>query len=124
MHAGLPGLVKQNFANHLDINRRPMAFPDWTHSNSIVYSPDDKSLVVSIRDQSWVIKINYNDGAGDGSILWKLGFQGDFALQSGTTNAVDPVDWFSAQHDANIISTTTAGTLDVLLFDNGNQRIL
>jgi len=54
----------------------------------------------------------------------KLGFQGDFALQSGTTSAVDPVDWFSAQHHANIISTTTAGTLDVLLFDNGNQRVL
>jgi hypothetical protein len=34
------------------------------------------------------------------------------------------VDWFNAQHDANIISTTTAGTLDVTMFDNGDQRIL
>jgi arylsulfate sulfotransferase len=113
-----------NAFDHLDINRRPMQYPDWTHSNSVVYSPDDKSLMISIRHQAWIIKINYNDGAGDGSILWKLGYQGDFTLQSGTTNAVDPVDWFSAQHDANIISTSTAGSLDVLLFDNGNQRIL
>jgi len=113
-----------NAFDHLDVNRHPIAFPDWLHSNAVVYSPGDKSLMLSMRHQSWVIKINYNDGAGDGSILWKLGYQGDFALQSGTTNAVDPVDWFNAQHDANIISTTTAGTLDVLLFDNGNQRVL
>jgi len=110
--------------DHLDVNRHPMQFPDWTHSNSVTYSPDDKSLLMSIRHQSWVVKINYNDGAGDGSIIWKLGYQGDFALQSGTTNAVDPVDWFSAQHDANIISTNTSGMIDVLLFDNGNQRVL
>jgi len=113
-----------NAFDHLDTNRRPMQFPDWTHSNALAYSPDDKALLLSIRHQSWVIKINYNDGAGDGSILWKLGYQGDFPLQSGTTNAVDPVDWFSAQHDAHFISTTTAGTFDVLLFDNGNHRVL
>jgi hypothetical protein len=113
-----------NEFDHLDVNRRPMQFPDWTHTNSVVYSPDDKALMLSSRHQSWVIKVNYNDGAGDGSIIWRLGYQGDFALQSGTTNAVDPADWFNAQHDANIVSTTSAGTLDVLLFDNGNQRIL
>jgi hypothetical protein len=113
-----------NEFDHLDVNRHPMSYPDWTHTNSIVYSPDDKALMISIRHQAWVIKINYNDGAGDGSVMWKLGYQGDFALQSGTTNAVDPVDWFNAQHDANIISAATAGTLDVLMFDNGNQRVL
>jgi arylsulfate sulfotransferase len=113
-----------NAFDHLDVNRHPMLFPDWLHSNSVVYSPDDKALMMSIRHQAWVIKINFNDGAGDGSVLWKLGYQGDFALQAGTTNAVDPVDWFSAQHDANIISTNTSGVIDVLLFDNGNQRVL
>jgi len=112
------------FTSTLDVNRHPMSFPDWLHSNSLAYSPDDKALMLSMRHQAWVIKINYNDGAGDGSIMWRLGYQGDFALQSGTTNAVDPKDWFNAQHDANIISTTSAGTLDVLLFDNGNQRVL
>jgi arylsulfate sulfotransferase len=113
-----------NSFDHLDVNRRPMQYPDWTHSNSVVYSPDDKSLIVSVRHQSWVLKINYNDGAGDGSIIWKLGYQGDFALQAGAFNSVDPVDWFSAPHDANVISTVSAGTLDLLLFDNGNQRVL
>src|SRR5579862_6228026 len=114
-----------NSFDHLYVNRHPMAFPpDWTHTNAVVYSPDDKALMISMRHQAWILKINYNDGAGDGSILWKLGYQGDFALQSGTYNSMDPQDWFNAQHDPNIISTTTAGTLDVMMFDNGNQRVL
>ena len=113
-----------NAFDHLDVNRHPMGQADWTHSNAIVYSPDDKALVLSSRHQSWIMKINYNDGNGDGSILWKLGYQGDFALLPGTTNAVDPMDWFADQHDSNVISTTTAGTLDVLLFDNGNQHFV
>lgn len=110
--------------NHLDVNRHPMMFPDWLHANAVVYSPDDKALMVSLRHQGWVIKVNYNDGAGDGHIMWRLGYQGDFALQSGTFNSVDPADWFNAQHDSNIVSSTSSGTLDVLLFDNGNQRVL
>jgi arylsulfate sulfotransferase len=119
-----PVWIWNSFDGQLDVNRHPMSFPDWLHSNSVVYSPDDKALMLSMRHQDWVIKINYNDGAGDGHIMWKLGYQGDFVLQSGAFNSADPVDWFWAQHDANVVSTTTAGTLDVLLFDNGNQRVL
>lgn len=106
--------------DHLDVNRHPMNFPDWTHSNAVIYSPDDKNLIVSIRHQDWAIKIDYNDGQGTGNILWKLGYQGDFSLQNGT----DPVDWFYAQHDVNIVSPNSAGIFQVLLFDNGNQRVL
>ena len=106
--------------DHLDVNRHPYNFPDWTHTNSIVYSPDDKDLIISIRHQFWVIKIDYNDGQGTGNILWKLGYQGDFALQNGT----DPVDWFYAQHDANVISSNSSGTFQISVFDNGNNGVL
>jgi arylsulfate sulfotransferase len=106
--------------DHFDLNRHPMAFPDWMHTNAIVYSPDDKSLIVSLRHQDWVVKVDYNDGQGTGSILWKLGYQGDFSLQDGT----DPQDWFYAQHDVNVISPNSSGTFQLLLFDNGNQRVL
>lgn len=106
--------------DHLDLNRHPMAFPDWTHSNGVVYSPDDKSLIVSIRHQDWIVKVDYNDGQGTGNIVWKLGYQGDFTLQNGT----DPIDWFYAQHDPNIISSNSSGNFRLLLFDNGNQRVL
>ncbi len=106
--------------DHLDLNRHPINFPDWTHSNAVIYSPDDKNLIVSIRHQHWAIKIDYNDGQGSGNILWKLGYQGDFSLQNGT----DPQDWFYAQHDVNIASSNSSGIFEVLLFDNGNQRVL
>jgi len=106
--------------DHLDVNRHPFSFPDWTHTNSVVYSPDDKALIISMRHQFWVVKIDYNNGQGTGNILWKLGFQGDFALQSGT----DPIDWFYAQHDANVASTNSSGTFQLIMFDNGNNRIL
>jgi hypothetical protein len=105
--------------DHLDLNRHRMGLPDWTHGNSIVYSPDDKALILSMRHQSWVLKIDYNDGQGTGNILWKLGYQGDFTLLGGTA----PVDWFSDQHDANVISANSSGVFQMLLFDNGNQRI-
>lgn len=106
--------------DHLDINRRPYMWPDWTHTNSIVYSPSDHDLIVSIRHQFWVIKIDYNDGQGTGNILWRLGWQGDFTLQGGT----DPLDWFYAQHDANVISSNSSGTFELALFDNGDNREL
>ena len=106
--------------DHLDLNRHPFNLPDWTHTNSVVYSPDDGALIISMRNQSWVMKINYNDGLGDGSILWKLGYQGDFTLQNGT----DPQDWFYAQHDANIISSNSKGIFQLTLFDDGDNRVL
>ena len=110
-----------NEFDHLDVNRHPLLFPpDWTHTNSIVYSPDDGDLIVSSRNQSWIFKIDYHDSTGTGNILWKLGYQGDLALQNGT----DPVDWQYAQHDANVISANSSGVFQLLLFDDGNNRIM
>ncbi|HUE42785.1 MAG TPA: aryl-sulfate sulfotransferase [Candidatus Sulfotelmatobacter sp.] len=106
--------------DHLDLNRHPLGFPDWTHTNSVVYSPDDKALIVSMRDQDWVLKIDYNDGQGTGNILWHLGYQGDFTLVGGT----DPIDWFYAQHDANVITPNSSGVFSLTLFDDGNNRVL
>jgi arylsulfate sulfotransferase len=106
--------------DHLDLNRHLMGLPDWTHTNTVIYSPDDKALIISMRHQSWVLKINYNDGQGAGEVLWKLGYQGDFSLQNGT----DPQDWFYAQHDPNIISPNSSGIFQLLLFDDGNLRVL
>jgi arylsulfate sulfotransferase len=109
-----------NEFDHLDLARRPMGWPDWTHTNAVVYSPDDKDLIVSLRHQHWVIKIDYNDGQGTGSILWRLGYQGDFTLMNGT----DPVDWQYAQHDANVMSSNSSGVFQMTMVDNGNNRVL
>ena len=93
---------------------RPNAI-DWTHSNAIDYTPADGNLILSVRNQDWVIKINYANGTGDGAVLWRLGPQGDFSLVP--LDPADPYPWFSHQHDANFVD---GGTLAV--FDNGNTR--
>jgi arylsulfate sulfotransferase len=106
--------------DHLDINRHGWDFPDWTHTNAVLYSPTDGSLIISMRTQNWLIKINYQNGTGDGSVLWHLGYQGDFALDGGT----DPVDWFYGQHGPSIISDDGKGHVTLGVFDNGNDRVL
>ncbi len=119
-----------NSFDHLDIERRAVmnerclsrifcgplinhpTANDWTHSNTIDYVPEDGSLMLSMRHQDWLLKINYADGAGDGSILWRLGAEGDFTAVSD-----DPWPWFSHQHQAHYISADR-----IIVYDNGNTR--
>jgi arylsulfate sulfotransferase len=108
-----------NEFNHLDPNRHPYLFPDWTHTNAVVYSKDDGDLLVSMRHQNWVLKVNYADGAGDGRILWRLGKDGDFTLIGGT----DPTDWEYAQHYPSFFSANTAGVFSLGVMDNGDDRM-
>ena len=115
--SGNPLWVWNSF-DHLDINRRPMNFPDWTHSNDVLYSSDDHNLLLSIRHQNWIIKIEYLDGQGSGNILWHLGEGGDFKLIGGT----DPTDWFYAQHGMSFFTANTTGVFRLGLMDNGNDR--
>lgn len=108
-----------NEFNHLDPNRHPMGWPDWTHTNAIVYSPDDGDLLISMRHQNWIVKVNYKDGNGDGKILWKLGQGGDFKLKGGA----DPQDWQYAQHDPGFFSPNTSGVFSLGVMDNGDDRM-
>ncbi len=87
---------------------------DWLHGNSVERTPDG-NLLYSARHQDWVIKINYQDGAGTGDIMWRLGKDGDFAIDS-----ADPHPWFSHQHDPQVL----ADGVTITLFDNGNGRHL
>ena len=105
--------------DHLDINRRPMNFPDWTHSNGLLYSADDHNLLLSIRHQNWIVKIDFNDGHGSGNVLWRLGEGGDFKLVGGT----DPTDWFYAQHGMSYFTPNTTGVFRLGVLDNGNDRL-
>lgn len=119
--------------DHLDINRGPTlgetvlpsartsdpeaAVPnlpavDWVHANSVNWSPADGNLTLSLRNQDWVVKIDYQGGAGDGHVIWRLGQGGDF-----TVNSTDPSAWFSGQHDAHYIDAST-----LILFDDGDTR--
>jgi hypothetical protein len=117
--------------DHLDVNRGPVlgevAHPgdtapeavvprlpavDWSLVNAVSLSPSDGNLVLSVRYQDWVVKIDYRNGEGDGHVIWRLGQDGDF-----TVNSTDPNPWFSHQHNAHYINDST-----IILFDNGNTR--
>ncbi len=87
---------------------------DWTHANSIEYLPSDGNLLLSMRSQDWVVKLDYRDGKGSGGVLWRLGKDGDFSIASS-----DPWPWFSHQHDAN---SELVGNGLFSVFDNGNTR--
>lgn len=108
-----------NSFDHLDISRHPMYFPDWTHSNDMLYSSDDHNLLLSVRHQNWIIKIEFLDGLGSGKVMWRLGDGGDFKLVGG----VDPTDWFYAQHGMSYFTPNTTGVFRLGLLDNGNDRI-
>jgi arylsulfate sulfotransferase len=108
-----------NTFDNLDVNRHPMNFPDWTHSNDMLYSTDDHNLLLSVRHQNWIIKIEYLDGQGSGKILWRLGEGGDFKLIGGA----DPQDWFYAQHGMSYFTQNTTGVFRMGLMDNGNDRM-
>jgi arylsulfate sulfotransferase len=104
--------------DHLDVSRYPyFGLPDWTHSNALVYTADG-NLLVSMRNQSWILKIDYAKGTGSGNVLWKLGQDGDFTLLGGY-----PSDWFYAQHYPNILSVNGSQTT-MAVYDDGNDRIL
>jgi arylsulfate sulfotransferase len=107
-----------NEFDHLDVSRQPYLYPDWTHSNAILYSADDGNLIVSIRHQNWLVKVDYENGTGTGAVLWHLGYQGDFTLVGGT----DPTDWFYAQHGPSFTTTNTTGQFGLAVFDNGDDR--
>jgi len=84
---------------------------DWIHGNAIAPTPDGQ-LLLSMRHQDWLIKIDYRSGAGTGAVLWRLGPQGDFTLVPNVA-----ADWFTHQHHPAVLPNG-----NVILFDNGNTR--
>lgn len=97
--AGCPPFYRADTAN------------DWMHANALAYTPDG-NLLLSVRHQDWLLKIDYEDGRGDGRVLWRLGSEGDFALVGGNAD-----DWFSHCHDPSFIDANR-----IILFDNSNLR--
>ncbi len=104
---------------------------DWLHANSLYYwpAPQDGNtsggdIIWSSRHQDWIFRLDYQDGAGTGNLLWRMGpthfasgLAGDFTFVN-TYN--DPWPWFSHQHEAGI---ENGGAGPMTLFDNGDTRI-
>jgi hypothetical protein len=84
----------------------------WLHSNSLNYIPSSGDFVVSQPEQNWVLKVDWKDGKGSGKVLWRLGKDGDFKVDS-----KDPNPWFSFQHDAGF---EPVGSEMLTLTDDGD----
>ena len=71
---------------------------------------------MSARDQDWIYKIDYANGAGTATILWRMGAGGDFTF----VNTSDPYPWFSGQHDPEFLKN---GVSLMTVFDDGDTRV-
>jgi hypothetical protein len=101
---GCPPLVKASIGN------------DWTHANALFYDPADGNIIISMRHQDWLVKVNFSNGAGNGNVVWRMGVGGDFAI-----NSADPYPWFSHQHDMGY-ETLSGNPRLMTVFDNTNTR--
>jgi len=96
---------------------------DWIHANSLYYWPEDQfgkkgQIIWSSRNQDWVFKVDYQNGAGTNQIDWVMGNGGEFTFNNIDS---DPWPWFSGQHYVSIQTNTSSGPISC--FDNGNTRI-
>ena len=96
---------------------------DWTHANSAQLT-NDGNILLSERNQDWVLKVNYGNGNGDGHLIWRMGPYGDFTIVNPPqTLCGDPhvYPWFTHQHDA-AFQVQTGATEVLTVFDDGNTR--
>ncbi len=86
---------------------------DWLHGNALELAGDG-NLLYSSRHQDWIVKIDFGGGQGTGDVIWRLGKEGDFQI-----NSIDPSPWFSHQHGPRL--SPENGTM-LALFDDSNLR--
>ncbi|GIQ85470.1 arylsulfotransferase, partial [Kipferlia bialata] len=97
---------------------------DRTHMNSLFFDPTDNNLLVSVRSQDSVYKLNWSgdDAMPEGDVMYNLR---DFALYDREYNPIHTYDeglsLFSHQHCAQMYSVDGHPDLKVItLFDNSN----
>ncbi len=88
---------------------------DWSHANALAIDPSDGGMLVSLRHQDAVVKL---DSAGN--LIWILGPHDNWspAFQPFLLEPVgSPFAWHYHQHGPEVLPNG-----NVLLFDNGNHR--
>jgi len=109
---------------HLDQQRYPDALSrtakpfgaygsvyDWTHGNGLFHRLDDDSILLSLRHQHWVIRIDRSTG----DVVWRFGPGGDFELTD-----LEPLGDGLWPYGPHAPEWHPDGSL--ALYDNGNER--
>ena len=88
---------------------------DWAHANAVVMDDSERHVIVSLRQQDAVVKIDWETG----ELVWILGNHEDWGptWQGYLLQPTGDLLWPYHQHAPMI---TPDGT--VLMFDNGNYR--
>ncbi|MCH8829380.1 MAG: aryl-sulfate sulfotransferase [Planctomycetes bacterium] len=88
---------------------------DWSHANSLFHDPKTKSMIVSVRHQDAVVKIDEKTNR----IVWILANPHNWRgrWRRLLLKPIGPLKWPYHQHAPKI---TSAGTL--LMYDNGNYQ--
>lgn len=90
---------------------------DWSHANGLIYDSRDDSLIVSVRHQDAVIKVDRESGR----LIWILGDPAGWSekFQPYLLKPEEGVQWPYHQHAPML---TSEGTL--LVYDNGDYKAL
>ncbi len=91
---------------------------DWTHANAVIHDTRDDSLIISIRHQDAVIKIDRQTGV----LIWILGTHSNWDPDVFGPFLLNPVadDELFFQYHQHAPMITEEG--NIMLFDNGNFR--
>lgn len=96
----------------LDFTNNGANFADYMHFNSVTIDPQDNHLILSLRNQWAIVKINRNTGA----LMWTLsGKNDDFGLTSAQS--------LKGQHHA-LVFVNPDGTKTITAFDNRTGEAL
>jgi hypothetical protein len=97
------------------VNRHLPNSNDWAHLNCASYDARDDSILLSLRTQDCIAKIDRSSGA----LKWILGVPENWQepWSEKLLTPKGPLQWQYHQHDCSV---TPAGT--ILCFDNGNYR--
>lgn len=92
---------------------------DWLHMNAVVWSDSDRSIIVSGRNQSAVVKLSYPDGA----IRWIMSDHDGWGRKYADyllTPTGDRFEWPHCQHTPVILKGQSGDPdeVDLLVFDN------
>ena len=98
---------------------------DWSHGNAVILDPTDGNLIVSLRNQDAVVKIDRETG----ELVWILGaperwqppWSDKLLTPSGASGDGDNHEFGWSFHQHAPMFTPRGG---MLLFDNGNQRAI
>lgn len=89
---------------------------EWGHTNYATYLPDEDSVIVSVRNQSCIIKIDHSTG----NIVWILGPHDKWKPQFTKyllTPVGAPFEWMWYQHNPKLMPDG-----HFIVFDNGDYR--